>query len=116
MRATILALVAAAGLTAASATAQNGAGRQVTLCLDSSGQRHAAVCQRGTDVGQSYVCSCSGGLTAVTAPACVAGESPAEASSAASQAMKESLKTGTLNNVRVDGKRLCVQTRHTPTS
>ena len=126
MRATILALVAAAGLAAVSATAQNKpapsssvpapAGRQVTLCLDSAGERHSSLCQRGTELGDSYVCTCQGGLTAVTAPACVAGESPAEAGSAASLALKESLKTGTLNDVRVNGKRMCVQTRHAPTS
>jgi hypothetical protein len=112
MRVFVLALVAAAGLTAVAATAQNPMGRQVTVCLDSAGHRHQAVCQRGTQSGQGYVCTCTGGLTAVTAPACAPGESPALAGAAASQAMKAALKSGTLNDVKVDGRRLCVQTRH----
>ncbi|HWE46796.1 MAG TPA: hypothetical protein VG407_12290 [Caulobacteraceae bacterium] len=116
MRATILVLVTAFGLTAVAATAQGPAqpqaGRQVTICLDASGQRHQALCQRGTEVGDRYVCHCTGGLTAVTAPACDAGESPPQASAASSAAMKAALTTGTLNKVEVDGRRMCVATRH----
>ena len=112
MRTTVLALVAAMGLTAVSATAQGPVGRQVTICLDAQGQRHQALCQRGTQVGDQYVCRCTGGLTAVSAPACAPGEAPPQASAAASAAMKASLKTGTLNDVKVDGHRMCVATRH----
>ena len=126
MRMFVLALVAAAGLMAVSATAQNStparstasgmsrAGRQITLCLDSAGVRHQAICQRGTEVGQNYVCTCEDGLTAVSAPACAVGETPAPEGPASSQAMKAALKTGTLNDVQVNGQRMCVQARHAP--
>ncbi|HEY3811732.1 MAG TPA: hypothetical protein VGL66_00780 [Caulobacteraceae bacterium] len=116
MRAMILTFVAAAGLVAVSATAQSPgskpAGPQMTVCVDSEGQRHQAICRPGVDVGDATTCSCQEGTTAVTAPVCAAGESPAESSSAASQAMKQSLKTGTLNDVQVGGKRLCIVPRH----
>ena len=114
MRALVLAFIAAAGLTAVAATAQTPPGRQITLCLDKAGQRHQALCQRGTEIGQNYVCTCDDGLTAVSAPACSVGESPTPDGAAATQAMKAALKTGTLNNVQVNGQRMCVQARHAP--
>ena len=125
MRVIVLAFVAVAGLTAASATAQSPAapkpaagmshaGRQITVCLDNAGQRHQAVCQRGTELGQPYVCTCDDGLTAVSAPVCAVGETPPPEGDAASQAMKSALKTGTLNDVQVGGQRMCVQARHAP--
>jgi hypothetical protein len=114
MRALVLAFVAAAGLTAVAATAQTPPGRQITVCLDSSGQRHQAVCQRGTEEGQAYVCTCGEGLTAVSAPACAVGQSPAPEGSASTQAMKTALTTGTLNNVQVGGHPMCIQARHAP--
>ena len=114
MRAALVILVMATGLASATATAQNPPKRTVTICLDPSGQRHQAICQRGTEIGDTYVCGCPDGLTPVTAPACAAGESPAPEGAAASQALKTALGTGTLNNVQVDGRRMCVQTRHVP--
>jgi hypothetical protein len=108
MRILLIVLAAAALLPAAQASAK---GRQVLLCLDENGHRHRALCQRGTEVGQDYVCSCQGATTAVTAPACKLGEHPPEGE-AASEALVKSLKTGTLDNVSVNGHRMCAPTRH----
>jgi hypothetical protein len=119
MRTIIMALVTVAALTGVSASAQNKtdpakgpAGPTMTVCLDSAGERHSAICSRGTQVGDGVTCSCDEGLTPVAAPVCKAGETPAESSSATSAAMKQSMKTGTLNDVEIGGKRLCVVPRH----
>jgi hypothetical protein len=117
MRAVIFGLLlsALAGAVAA-APGPGPVGRQTTICLDADGARHNSLCQRGTDVGDPYVCTCQGATTAVHAPVCAPGEQPPPESDAAAQARRKAVATGSLNGATVGGQRLCVAPRHQPSS
>jgi hypothetical protein len=85
------------------------------MCLETNGSETPAVCRVGDAWHDADLCSCGDGGMRFSVPVCAPGEKPPPDNVALDRARKDAMKAGTLDNLTVNGRHVCV-VRHHPRS